>query len=752
MFRNRLDREFIESYDPASGKAPRVVLEDQGIFVNYVNHATFQYGGGEVNVEGARNIYNPVHMIEARPTVTFNTFTRNADAAISGDANSFADTRMENWDATSPYTADYERIGPLVRGNTVTNNSINGMFVRIDTPPGKPTMEQEVAARWDDFDIVHVVAQNLTLSGNPGGPVQKVRTNWLTLIDGFHLGAVAGGSISDGDYFSLSDGRNEVTFEFDRAPDVIPGYGVVAGRERIEFDPADTAATVANSVAAVIHSMYLAGRLQIDAEIEAGQPTVVKLKLYGSQLRTEGFAELDARPSARLLIDPGMIVKLGGTRIDVEMGAQLIAEGRAGFEQTAPASKVVFTSVLDNRFGAGGTFNTSENTSGQKPAAGDWSGIYFAPASKGSLDHAVIAYAGGRSLVEGEFHYFDPIEIRQAQVRIANSRLEYNAAAVPSGGDRRGWGPRDSAATIFVRGAQPVIVDNDFVDNNGAVISIDVNSLNGALHRLGSQHRLRGHVHRLLRQSRCAGAEEPDDADRELQDQCHAQVSGMEVRGGSLTTEGVWDDTDIVHVLRNEVVVPNFHHVGGLRLQSSATESLVIKLFGANAGFTAAGRPLEIDDRIGGSLQVVGMPGKPVIMTSLRDDSASASTDLLDQPQFDTNGDGVIPGAARAGDWRSIELKRYSNDRNVAVINEFEGAYGGTTDVNSTVTGANAWARLRPPIRPATTICGWGSRSGAVSATTILAMRTFTASTPTPAPRSGSTSTEPRDRWIRLWS
>ena len=91
----------------------------------------------------------------------------------------------------------------------------------------------------------------------------------------------------------------------------------------------------------------------------------------------------------------------------------------------------------------------------------------------------------------------------------------------------------------------------------------------------------------------------------------------MIVRGGTLTTESVWDDTDIVHVLLDAVNVPDFHTFGGLRLESSPTESLVVKASGATAGFTATGRPLEIDDRIGGIVQVLGQPGFPVVLTSL---------------------------------------------------------------------------------------------------------------------------------------
>ena len=61
-------------------------------------------------------------------------------------------------------------------------------------------------------------------------------------------------------------------------------------------------------------------------------------------------------------------------------------------------------------------------------------------------------------------------------------------------------------------------------------------------------------------------------------------INGMIVRGEVLTTESVWDDTDIVHVVLEEIVVPDFHEHGGLRIESSASASLVVKLNGEEAG------------------------------------------------------------------------------------------------------------------------------------------------------------------------
>src|SRR5690606_10227757 len=98
------------------------------------------------------------------------------------------------------------------------------------------------------------------------------------------------------------------------------------------------------------------------------------------------------------------------------------------------------------------------------------------------------------------------------------------------------------------------------------------------------------------------------------------------IRGQTLSTETVWDDTDIVHILQSEIIVPDFHSEGGLRLQSRADESLVVKL-GSGAGLTAMGRPLDITNRIGGTLQVIGAPGFPVVMTSIQDDTVGAGFD-----------------------------------------------------------------------------------------------------------------------------
>ncbi len=664
-------------------------------------------------VNGVRSTYTPIHMLEARPTVTFNVITNSADAAISGDPNSFADSKFENWDPYAPFTLGYQRVGPQIYGNLLVGtyasgtrvapqtyvNSINGVFVGIPTQPGVPVRKLEVPARFDDLDIVHVIAENLYLVGTPGGPIGTPVTTRLTRLDDYQIQTPNGDGIQDAETFALFDGSTRVVFEFNLSSDYAArGAGsFVPGRVEIRYnrsndpnpgDPASTVAEMADKIVAAINWARDNRGLDVTAvHVGSGQ---IELHTTAPVWSLEGFGTREARTDARLQIDPGLVVKLTGSRIEAEMGAQLIAEGRPGSVEGAPGYKVLFTSLADTRYGAGGTFDTSEDTSGQPPAQGDWAGLVFAPTAEGSIDQAIIAYGGGTAPIEGGFARFSPVEIRQAHVRVANSRFEFNAAG--SDGDRNGRGTLQPA-TIFVRGAQPIIVANDFLGNQGAVVSIDANSLKAftvpdwgrSTGPISAFDQYADNYGPMVRANRFGQNEDP---------RLWNSINGMEVRPATLTTESIWDDVDIVHVLRGEIIVPNFHHVGGLRLQSSTAGSLVVKLAGASAGFTAQGRPLEIEDRIGGIVQIVGLPGRPVVLTDLADDTAGAGFDIFGRPNFDTNGNGASQGTP--GAWRSIRFDRYAHDRNVGVVIEAEPAVSGQADVNAGPNTAQRLGQLAP--------------------------------------------------------
>ncbi len=401
---------------------------------------------------------------------------------------------------------------------------------------------------------------------------------------------------------------------------------------------------------------------------------------------------VEARKSGRLAIDPGVVVKLQGSRIELERGtSQLIAEGTA-------SQRVVFTSLGDNRYGAGGTFDTNGNLPDVR-AAGDWGGIMLNAGAKASIDYAYVAFGGGSTPIEGSFDRFNVIEVHQGDLRVAHSRIESNANGTAAT-TRAGRGGND-AATIFVRGAQPVILDNDFRDNAGAVISANANSLSDV--EQADPGRSSGLV----------------DIDRRYDDNLGplvrgnrlpfesvaGSISGLVVRGEQITVESVWDDTDIVHVLQSEIIVQNFHTATGLRLMSRPDASLVVKLLNPGttvpggtepieAGFTAAGYQLDIEDRIGGTVQIVGQPGYPVVLTSLKDDTVGASIDPLGRFVKDTGNDGST--TPTAGDWRSLKFLPYSNDRNVAIVQEVEKPSTGGVDVNASLLTAQSLGVLAP--------------------------------------------------------
>ena len=255
-------------------------------------------------------------------------------------------------------------------------------------------------------------------------------------------------NISDGDYFAINDGFTTVVFEFDN------DGRYTANRVPVTFGVLDSAATIAQEVVTAIQTAVTAKGLKLGVSYPGAGSLIT---LTGSVVRFTGFATTQGRPHARLAIDPGVVVKLVGSRVETQVGAQFIAEG-------TPANPIIFSSVEDDRYGAGGTFDTTNDQRRTSPAAGDWASLDFGPLSQASIDWARVFYAGGRSSIEGDYVGFDPIEIRQASARIANTLFEDNGAVPARTNDRNGRGFADPA-TIFVRGAQPVIVANTFRAN-----------------------------------------------------------------------------------------------------------------------------------------------------------------------------------------------------------------------------------------------------------------------------------------------
>jgi large repetitive protein len=715
----------------------RFDLEDEGIFLQSVNHADIRYGGSSnILIDSNQQLVNPIQIFNLRPTITFNDITFSADAAISASPDSFEESSFQSqpFQQAGKFTADYSRVGPAINNNLIVDNSINGLFIRVATTPGTPPQALTVAGRFDDIDVVHYIAENVIIAGTPGGSIEDgVRPDLsstafstqsggtlaagsydyrVTLVDanGFEsLASLPSATVTVTNNFSIrlinlppvqanSDytGRrlyrrelgtgeyrlvtqldaNSTTY-FDNGdgvrPDlrsaaftVQPAGTLAAGsyNYRLTFVDASGFESIASVPSASVNVVNASSAIRLanlpPVPANSGftgrrlyrlQPGTTDYRLVtsldatvtsfvdtgattGSSLLQAPVLDLTrtgvrGRLDASLVIDPGTVVKLRGARIELGHGTQLLAEGL----QSKP---VIFTSYADDRFGAGGTFDTNNDTESLAgivaPARGDWSGIYAAPTSRVSIDNASVAYGGGVSLIDGgESRGFAALELQQADARVANSRFEFNEDGQDGAGPVGRFGRLAVApSTIFVRGSQPIIVGNQFIDNRGSIIDIDSDSMTAD--RLVDIGRQTGDVDRfaqlddnfgpLIRLNRYENVAATVIANR--------QISGLEIRGGVLATESVWDDTDIVHMLFDSITVGNLHSVGGLRLMSRNDESLVVKLTGAGSqfnatsgtGITATGSLTNIDDRIGGSVQIIGKPGAPVVLTSFLDDTA----------------------------------------------------------------------------------------------------------------------------------
>ncbi len=659
----------------------------EGIFLNNVNHADIRYGGGQVVIDSVVQTIGPVEIVDARPTIGFNEISFSRDAAIAASPNSFKESNFHSPEYqeefnTSPFTVDYKRVGPEIYRNVVHDNTTNGLAIRISTLSGSETQKLTVPGRFDDQDITHVLQENLVIASTPGGPFLETVSQSLELVTLNPINLGASGSLPNGDFayklvFVDLNGNESLATDVSRTVTLTGTQNGVDLRQLLTGSGDFVARRLYRQNNGVGPFVLIATINQTDTMFVDDGTT-----LFGD-LDDTVVGKLRPRFDARLAIDSAIIVKLDGAHIQTELGAQLIAEGNDGHE-------IVFTSILDDRYGAGGVFDASNDGlpvpgGVNVPAPGLWGGFYMGPESTLSLDNVVIAYGGGITAVEGTFTAFNAVEIHQGQARIANSVFEFNAGGF--GGQapdsRFGRGENEEAA-IFVSDSQPIIIDNVFRNNTDAdettrisAISINANSLS---HELQYDYgRSTGTVDSLGGYRDNHG---PLVVGNRLTEN---EINGMVVRGEVLTTQGIWDDTDIVNVLFDEIVVPDFHTYGGLRLQSNPGQSLIIKLGDANAGFDVTGRQLEIDDRIGGTIQILGQPKSPVVITSLNDDSVGAGIQPNGDPLVDTNNDGPLT-TAQPGDWNTILIDQFAHDRNVGVVVENE-----SRDVN--VPGPNATAR-----------------------------------------------------------
>ena len=738
--------------DIDSKDGSKVNPEDNAVFYNHIQYAEIEYGGGAVSVDGNQVDISPIELASTRPTIINTLITQSGDAAIAATPDSFEETRFDEhrYQRNGLFTPDVERVGPHIRGNTLTDNTINGVLFRIQTPSGADLNQLSVNARLDDVDVVHVLTENLVIEGGAGGPDMSVASPDSALLKGF---AQSGGEIEEGSYvykLTYFNSRGYETSPSESSSQVI----VAGGNDAVLLSGLPTLPSELVDRGFVGRRLYRAsvdlngvGEFREVADLKAGTLTYLDTSSAADLANRREIGSDDirlARFSSGLKIDPGAVIKAQGSRIELTFGAHLFAEGTA-------ADPIIMTSVRDVRYGAGGTLATMASDETEiTQLAGDWSGIYAGFGASVSLDHTTFVGGGGASRIEGGFGSFNPLEIHQSDLRVTNSRFEDNA-------DGRGMlnDPRDptfdrvgrtenASGTIFVRGSQPIVVDNDFVDGNGPALSFDVNSFTwwevvdsgrstGRINAIPGS----GNSGPLVQGNRISATREnsldpsvlagdpinrnfaPFDALGENtpfdvnNNPIHASLLGMEIRGGEATTNIVLDDVDIVHIVRDTIEIPNQHIYGGMRLESDARGSLVMKfqnqdldnpdtVLRRHAGIvvggnliTAEDQFIDIEDRIGGSLQIVGHPDFPVVMTSLMDDTVGAGFTPDGRANYDTDNNGFFTdsegnsigltpelAAAATGTWDGITIREAASDQNVLITTENEPRNLGDLSVN----------------------------------------------------------------------
>ncbi len=130
-----------------------------------------------------------------------------------------------------------------------------------------------------------------------------------------------------------------------------------------------------------------------------------------------------------------------------------------------------------------------------------------------------------------------------------------------------------------------------------------------------------------------------------------SDINGLCMRGGTLTANATWDETEVAYVVQSDMIIPV-----GLRIDLQP--GIVVKMWNASTEMI-----------VDGTLNANGTSGSPVYMTSLRDDSLAGLT----------NKDNNAPAA---GNWAAITVR----SGGTATLAYLEARYGGYWDSrNSTV-------------------------------------------------------------------
>jgi len=603
---------------------------------NSLQYCRLSYGGwdsaGQVLIDHAgvamdhctlrQCAQNGLRIITASPTLSDTTFADHNGSAVSMDLGS---------------NPDIDRV-------TVSNCGTNGLTLDSGALPGN--------GFWDDPDITYrlwgdvTVPAGSTLTVAPGQVVkaaygsQELRVEGTLLAGGTAAAPIVftteyddtvGGdtnnnSTNNGPYAGLWDGlRFEATSTGSTLDYVAVRYGgwsnpgniwVNGGQLRLAnstlYRGSRDGLRIVGSSPTLLDNRFEGNGWSAVSMDLASNPdiqgvTVVNngvngLTLDSGALPGDGFwddPDITYRMSGDVTVPPGLILTIApGQVVKVAYGSlDLFVQGTLLASGTAEAP-IVFTSENDDSVGG----DTNNNGGNNGPNGGIWGRLRFEATSTGSLlSHVGIYYSGWGAtgaieVVGGELTMTDGTVYGCS---VYGARLEQCAAAI--------------TGTLFDHNAWAAISTDLSSTPAIASVTLDGNGQNG-----------------------------------------------LRLDSGTLPGDAIWDDTDIVHILPEDVVVPP-----GATL--TLAPGLVVK---AEYGAVF----LVVD----GTLSAEGTVEAPIVFTSDRDDSAGGDTN--------NRTDGPYRGV-----WGGLVLTANSLD---SVLDHVEVRYGGGgTDALVLVDGSSVQIR-----------------------------------------------------------
>ena len=249
---------------------------------------------------------------------------------------------------------------------------------------------------------------------------------------------------------------------------VVGGADVELGRIPVAFAATDTAEMVAQEIAAAINA---SGLFSANAAVSQGDI----VSIAASTVLFDGLALTTTRLHGRLAIDPGVIVKLEGSRIETGPPPSLSPKER----RPTRSSLRRWRTTPTGRAARSPPATTSRRK--LKRAIGPACTSAPSPPPASTMRASTTAAAAPRS--RAATRNFDVVEVRQAKVRIADTLFENNAAGDSSTDQRSGPPrPRPGHAGHDLRARRPAGDRRQHVSQQpGPIISIDCNSLTADL-------------------------------------------------------------------------------------------------------------------------------------------------------------------------------------------------------------------------------------------------------------------------------